>query len=201
VGKKPGKTVKKKTVKRKVKKITAEEPLSAKEEQLCREFVADFAENQVRAYMHTYGTKNYDSARTESSKIFANPNIKKRIKELRDERNKRLEISGDRVLQEIAKLSFYDPRRFFDADGRLKPIDEINPDDAAVISSIETYHKIVGEEQDGVAVLTKIKLPDKGSNLERLGKYFKLFTDKKEVDLLQPLNITIKKFYRSKKKK
>lgn len=170
------------------------EQLTAKEEWLCREFVADFAENQVRSYMHVYGTTNYDSARTESSKFFAKPNIKKRINELRDERNKRLEISGDRVLQEIAKLSFYDPRNFFDADGRLKPIDELDPDHAAVIAGIETMHKIVGEDKDGVAVLTKIKLPDKGANLERLGKNLKLFTDKKELELNQQITVVVRKF-------
>jgi phage terminase small subunit len=159
------------------------EPLTSKEERLCREFICDFAENQVRAYMHVYPGQSYDSSRVDSSKVFAKSNIKKRIAELRAERNKRLEISGDRVLAEIAKLAFYDPRCFFDSDGRLKPIDEIDPDHAAIIGGIETLHKTVGDEKDGMAVITKIKLADKGANLERLGKYFKLFTDKTEVGL------------------
>lgn len=155
------------------------EPLTDKEEQLCREFVADFAGNQVRSYMHVYGTENYDSARTKSSQVFAKVNIKSRIAELQQERNKRLEITGDRVLSEIAKLAFYDPRDFFDADGKLKPIDELDPDHAAIIAGIETQHKTIGAEKT-YAVLTKIKLADKGANLERLGKYFKLFTEKHE---------------------
>jgi phage terminase small subunit len=160
-----------------------EEPLTDKEEHLCREFICDFAENQVRAYMHVYPGQSYDSARVHSSKLFAKGNIKRRIAELRAERNKRLEISGDRVLSEIAKLAFYDPRCFFDSDGRLKPIDEIDPDHAAIIGGIETLHKVIGDEKDGMAVITKIKLADKGANLERLGRYFKLFTDKSEVGL------------------
>ena len=190
------------TIKEKSKKTsntppkTELEPLTEKEEWLCREFVADFAENQVRAFMHIYPGQSYDSARVHSSQVFAKGNIKQRIAELRAERNKRLEISGDRVLSEIAKLSFYDPRKFFDSDMRLKPMDELDPDHAAIIAGIETLHKTVGEEKDGVIVLTKIKMADKGANLERLGRYFKLFTDKKEVDIKQPLEITIKKFYR-----
>lgn len=157
-----------------------EEPLTEKEEWLCREFVCDFAENQVRAYMHVYGTENYDSARTKSSQVFAKVNIKKRIAELRAERNKRLEITGDRVLAEIAKLAFYDPRSFFDSDGRLKPIDELTADQAAIIGGIETFHKVDGGDKDAVAVITKIKMADKGANLERLGRNLKLFTDKTE---------------------
>ncbi len=164
------------------KKITKNEldPLSAKEEQLCREFIADFAGNQVRSYMHVFGTENYDSARTKSSQVFAKVNIKNRIAELQQERNKRLEITGDRVLREIAKLAFYDPRNFFDEDMRLKPINELDPDHAAIIAGIETLHKTVGGEKDGCVVLTKIKMADKGANLERLGKHFKLFTEKHE---------------------
>lgn len=160
--------------------ISENEPLTDKEEWLCREFVCDFAENQVRAYMHVYGTENYDSARTKSSQVFAKVNIKKRIAELRAERNKRLEITGDRVLAEIAKLAFYDPRSFFDSDGRLKPIDELTADQAAIIGGIETFHKVDGGDKDAVAVITKIKMADKGANLERLGRNLKLFTDKTE---------------------
>jgi phage terminase small subunit len=182
----------KKTTKKQIKPVEAppkktatkpkkqDEPLTEKEEQLCREYVCDFAGNQVRAYMHVYPGSKYDTAKTQACRLFTKHNIKLRIAELRAERNKRLEITGDRVLSEIAKLAFYDPRGFFDDDMRLKPISELDPDHAAIIAGIETLHKTVGEEKDGQVVLTKIKLPDKGSNLERLGKYLKLFVDRVE---------------------
>ncbi len=167
--------------KNKKKVDMVDKPLTAKEERLCREFICDFAENQVRSYLHVYENMSYASAAVEASKTFKKPKIKQRIAELRAERNKRLEISADRVLAEIAKLSFYDPRGFFDPDGRLKPIDELDPDHAAIIGGIETMHKNIGDEKDGQIVLTKIKLPDKGANLERLGKHLKLFTDQHEI--------------------
>lgn len=160
--------------------ISENEPLTDKEEWLCREFVCDFAENQTRAYHHVWPNVTYESARTLAAKLFAKVRIKKRIAELRAERNKRLEITGDRVLAELAKLSFYDTRDFFDADGRLKPIDELTADQAAIIGGIETFHKVDGGEKDGVAVITKIKMADRGANLERLGRNLKLFTDKTE---------------------
>lgn len=159
------------------------EPLSDKEEQLCCEFVADFAGNQTRAYMYVYPGSNYETAKSQAYRMFTKPHIKSRVAELQQERNKRLEISGDRVLSEIAKLAFYDPREFFDSDMRLKPINELDPDHAAIIAGIETLHNIVGDDKDGVVVLTKIKMADKGANLERLGKYFKLFTEKHEMGL------------------
>jgi phage terminase small subunit len=171
-----------KPVKKKPPKKRKPESLTDKEEQLCREFVADFAGNQTRAYLHVYPNHTYESARVMASKTFAKPNIKSRIAELQKERNKRLEISGDRVLSEIAKLAFYDPRDFFNSDMQLKSIDELDPDHAAIIAGIETQHKTIGTEKSST-VLTKIKLADKGANLERLGKYFKLFTDKHEIGI------------------
>ena len=153
--------------------------ITEKEDVFCREYIADAGENQTRAFIRAYkGEYTYESARVMASKLFAKVNIQARIKELRAERCKRLEITADRVLAELAKLAFYDPKEFFDADMRLKPLNELDPDQAAVIAGIETFHKIVGEDKDGVTVLTKIKLPDKGANLERLGKHLELFTDR-----------------------
>jgi phage terminase small subunit len=100
-----------------------------------------------------------------------------------DARANKLEITAEKVLQEIAKLAFHDPRKFFDDDGRLKPVSELDDNTAACLAGIETMHKIVGDEKDGCVVLTKIKIADKGANLERLGRHLKLFTDKVESNV------------------
>ena len=97
-----------------------------------------------------------------------------------DKRANKLEITAERVLQEIARLAFYDPRNFFDDDGRIKLISELDDNTAMALGGIETLHKIIGDDKDGMAVITKIKLVDKGQNLERLGRHLKLFTDKVE---------------------
>lgn len=109
-------------------------------------------------------------------------NVAVAIQEGMDKRAGKLEITADRVLQEIARLAYYDPRKFFDEDGRIKPLSEIDDDTAMALGGIETFHKIIGDDKDGIAVVTKIKLADKGANLERLGRHLKLFTDKVEVE-------------------
>jgi len=154
-----------------------EKPLTEKEEWLCREFVSDAGENQTRAYMRVFPSCAYDSARTLAARMFADVRISQRIDELRVERTKRLEITADRVMMELAKLAFYDPRGFFDDDGRLKPINEIDADQAAVIGGIETIHKVVGEESDGITVLTKIKLPEKKGALELIGRNLNMWKE------------------------
>ncbi len=149
--------------------------LSPQHDRFCREFIVD--ENAVRAYQRAYPNSGYESAKVSACELLTKPNIQVRIQELREERNKRLEISADRVLAEIAKLAYYDPRDFFTDDGRLKPISELDPDHAAVIAGIETVHKIVGDDKDGLSVLTKIKLPDKKGALELIGRSMAMWKD------------------------
>lgn len=181
--------------KKQIKENSEPELLTDKEEWVCREFVADAGENQTRAYMKVFRSCTYESARTLAAKFFADVRIISRINELRLERNKRLEVTCDRVIAELAKLSFYDPRDFFDEDGRLKPISELDPDQAAVIAGIETSHRISGEGDDGITVITKIKLPNKNEALEKLGKNLKLWKEpgSKENPLTGSVNITLSK--------
>lgn len=192
VKKAPVKVVAKKP---KVKTVAAEAPveLTAKEEFFCREYVCDAALNGTQSYLRAFPGCTYHTARNESSKLLAKPCIKARVEELKQDRYKRLEITPERVLSELAKLAFYDPRKFFDEDGRLKPLGELDPDQAAVIGGIETFHKITGEGKDELCVTTKIKLPDKNTALEKLGKNLKLFTDKQEVEVTGSLTLQISK--------
>lgn len=154
-----------------------EKALSPQHDRFCREFIID--ENAVRAYQRAYkeSLATYESAAASATRLLKDVKIQARIEMLRAERNKRLEISADRVLTELAKLAFYDPRNLFDDDGRLKPISDLDPDHAAVIAGIETVHKIVGDDKDGLSVLTKIKLPDKKGALELIGRNMAMWKD------------------------
>ncbi len=151
--------------------------LSEKEERFCREYVCDAALNATKAYMKAFPHVKYSTARCEASKLLAMPNIKARVKEMQVERAARLELTPTRVLNEMAKLAFYDPDSFFDDDGRIKPMSELEPDQRAVIAGLETMHKITGEENDGIAITTKIKLPDKKACLEILLRYMKMLSE------------------------
>ncbi len=99
-----------------------------------------------------------------------------------DKRADKLEITADRVLQEIARLAFNDPRNFFESDGSLKQIHDLDDDAAACIAGMEVIELFegAGEQKHAYGLLKKIKIADKGQNLERLGRHLKLFTDKTE---------------------
>ncbi len=89
----------------------------------------------------------------------------------------KLEITAERVLGELAKLAFYDPGKLFDESGDLLPIPQMDDVTRAAVASLDV-EKRFGKQ--GPSTILKVKLADKGSNLERLGRYLKLFTDRVE---------------------
>jgi phage terminase small subunit len=109
-----------------------------------------------------------------------------------DKRDDKLEITADRVLKEIARLAFMDPLKFFKDDGSLKRIQDLDDDTAVSLAGMEVTELFEGsgDQKHAYGLLKKIKIADKGQNLERLGRHLKLFSDKTEhscdISSLQP---------------
>jgi hypothetical protein len=90
----------------------------------------------------------------------------------------RLEVTADVVLQEIAKMAFFDARRLFNSDGSLKLISEIDDHSSASLASLEVRELFdgTGNQKHAYGLLRKVKLADKAKSLEMLGCYLKLFS-------------------------
>lgn len=103
------------------------------------------------------------------------------------ERSRRTGITQDRVLRELAKISFAKMTDFADWDEngvRFKDSSELSPEDAACIAEI-TEQEI---EIDGVIKRTKkIKLHDKNSAIEKIGRHLGIFNDKIKMDVNQQI--------------
>lgn len=124
-----------------------------------------------------------ESAHVTAARLLKIPKIAAAIAERQERRQEKLKISAERVLEELAKLAFYDPRDLFDERGFLKPITEMDDITRAAIAALDTETRELGGEGPLQRTLVKkIKLADKGLNLERLGRYLKLFTDRVEHD-------------------
>jgi phage terminase small subunit len=153
--------------------------LSIKEEKFCAEYVVD--ENGTRAAIAAGYAPN--SAAVAASRLLKKANIQAQIAKLRDKSLAKLEISRERVLAEIAKIAFLDPRKFFNSDGSVKQPGEIDDDTAASLAGLEVCELFegAGEQKHAYGLLKKIRIADKRSALELLGKHLKLFTDKVEL--------------------
>ena len=121
-------------------------------------------------------------AHAQGARLLRNVKVAAAIAAGQARRAKKLEITAERVLGELAKLAFYDVGELFDEHGNILPLHRMDETARAAIAGMETETRDVPGAGPSRCVLRKVKLADKGQNLERLGRYLKLFTDRIELD-------------------
>lgn len=89
----------------------------------------------------------------------------------------RAEITAERVLRELARVAFADPRKLVDAQGRVKGLQEIDDDTAGAIALLR-----LEEKPEGRRVL-RIRLHDKIAALVVLARHLGLLHDRLEIGL------------------
>jgi phage terminase small subunit len=157
-------------------------PLNPKQQRFVEEFLVDM--NASAAYQRAGYKATGAAARAAAARMLTNANILEAIQEGIEERSKRTEVTTDKVLAEWAKLAFLDIRKAFDADGALKPIDQLDPDTAAAIAGLEVEEIFEPDPDGGKRVsghLKKIKLADKKGALDSIAKHLGMFITKIQV--------------------
>lgn len=149
--------------------------MTPKQKRFCREYVIDF--NGTQAAIRAGYSEH--SAFVIASQLLRLLKVQKAVAELTAKQAAKQEITAERVLAELARLAFHDPRKFFNADGSLKDITALDDETAMAVAGMDVYEEFEGRGKDRASVgqTKKLKLADKGQNLERLGRYLKLFTD------------------------
>ena len=109
-----------------------------------------------------------------ASENLSKPDIQAAIQEAMQKRQKRTEISQDKVLLECAKLAFFDIRKLFDENGKPLDITKLDDDTAAALVGLDVQD--VGDSDgDYVGYIKKYKMADKIRALELLGKHLGTF--------------------------
>lgn len=132
------------------------------------------------------------TAKQQGSRLLTKADIIKAVGDKSEKRVEKLEITADRVLQELAKLAFANTSDYIqitDKGEAFVDLSKLTRDQAAAIQEIRV-DETGGGSGDGRrerVQRTTFKLADKGLNLERLGRHLKLFTDKVEVSGLDGL--------------
>ena len=108
-------------------------------------------------------------------KLIDNPDVQVEVESLGNRNimvvNERLgdiQITTDRILAELACISFLDPRRCLDEKGNLLPLHKMNEVEARAVQSLEWVLKKKGKKADWQP---KIKFANKMAALELLMKY------------------------------
>lgn len=161
----------------KEQKVKSLKQLTDQEKRFCYEYLIDF--NMTAAYIRAGYTNNYFSAGAGASVKMKDERIKDFIEYLKAEREHRTQVDADKVINELAKLAFFDPRTLYTVsyseDGtvttRLKTPTELSPEDSSAIAEI-SERQVVRDNDNGVTVLDrKYKFHSKTVALAELGKH------------------------------
>jgi phage terminase small subunit len=153
--------------------------LTKKQEFFIAEYLVDL--NATRAAVAAGYAKR--GAAVTGSRLLRNAKVAQRIAPKHGQRLEKLEISADRVVAEIGRIAFFDPRKLFNEDGSPRDIKDLDDDTASAVAGLEVVELFDGSEGDQkhvTGLMKKIKLADKLKALELAGRYLKLFTDKVE---------------------
>ena len=125
-----------------------------------------------------------DTAKQMGSENLAKPDVAEEIQKRMDRRAEKLEITSDKVLQEIALLGFANMADFIvpqEDCSILTDFSSMTREQAAAIQEVTVEEYVEGKGENArQCKRVKFKLCDKGANLERLGKHLKLFVDRVE---------------------
>ena len=151
-----------------------------------REYVTDL--NGTRAAIAAgYSEKGADVA---AIRLLGNARVRKLIAELIEKRAKHLDLSADKVLEELSRMGFANMLDYIgikDGDAYVD-LSKLTREQAAAIQVITV--DATGGTGDGErrqVMRTRFRLADKTRALELLGKYLTLFTERVEVSGLESL--------------
>ena len=147
--------------------------LTAKQARFIEEYLVD--RNATQAAVRAGYAKS--GAAEEGSRLLRNAKVRAALDAAIDAQQQRTQVTADRVLQELARLAFFDISQAFDADGRLLPIRSMPEDLRRAIQGfeVETLYAGTGRERGEVGITSKFKMPDKGRALELLMKHLGMF--------------------------
>jgi phage terminase small subunit len=167
--------------KRGVKKNAVD--LSIKERVFVREYLKD--ENGTRSVIAAGWAPK--SAAVTASKLLKLPKIQAELAKVSDKVCDDLEVSVGEIVRELRRMAFVNPKKFFEDDGSVKQISEMDDATAACIAGIEVTELFEGKDvPDGpqqktvYGLLKKFKFADKIRACELLGRYKKMYTEKVE---------------------
>lgn len=162
------------------------------------QYIKNGYENGTKAYLAAckkLKRKPSKNPETSASEILNYPNVIAFIHSTKIEAAREAQIDANWVLKRLQSIDEMDVLDILDDELNIKPLSQWPKTWRTSISGIDLT-EITGndKEEKTISLLKKIKWPDKVKNLELLGKHFKLFTDKFEIEGKLIVKTTRKRF-------
>lgn len=150
--------------------------MTEKQKIFADEYLIDL--NATRAYRVAYpNVKKDETAASAAARLLRNVNVQEYIDKRMKDREKRTEVTQDRVVQELASIAFAKVTDYVGIRSNgttsivvMKSTDDLTDDQVRAIAGIK-------EGANGI----EIKLNDKEKALELLGRHLGMFKDKVDI--------------------
>lgn len=146
--------------------------LTEKQKIFADEYLVDL--NATRAYRTAYPTvKKDETAAAAGARLLRNVNVSAYVQERMQDRQRRTEVTQDRVIHELAAIAFARITDYLEIRNNtvvIKDTAELSPGQISAIAGIK-------EGANGI----EIKLNSKEKTLELLGRHLGMWNDKVEV--------------------
>lgn len=143
--------------------------LTPKQKQFVEEYLVDLNASQA-AIRAGYSAK---TVRAISTKLLAHADIRALIDAEMEKRSLRTQVTGDKVLLQIARLTYSDPRKLFNDDNTLKRVIDLDDDTAAAVQGVKVVTKQLAHGE--VEYVHEIKLADRNTAAEKLMRHLGLY--------------------------
>jgi phage terminase small subunit len=125
------------------------------------------------------------TAYAQGSRLLSHVEISAALAKRAEKTVQKLEITTERILQERARLAFFDPRKLLDSSGRPKAIHELDDDTAAAIAGLKVQDKFERAPDGGegaASTVLEYKLADKNASLTALEKIHGMYREAEQTE-------------------
>lgn len=143
-------------------------------------FIAELVASESFSVCDAARKAGYKNPSVSGSKLLGNKVIARAVGKALKERISRTEITADKVLGELAKIAFYDPREMFNEDGSLKNVVDLPDGIAHCLSSVKV-RTIPTKEGDPI-VNVEVNLCSKLGALELIAKHLGMLDERLKVE-------------------
>jgi len=129
--------------------------LTMKQERFVQEYLGNAKGNATQAAINAgYSEK---TAQEQGSRLHTNEAVQFAINDRRKALREKASITQERIVEELARIAFLDPRKFFDDDGKLIDIANLDEDTARALGGLGYQIKYEGTTSNEVAVSLTFK--------------------------------------------
>lgn len=100
--------------------------------------------NAAAAYMDAYKTENRDYAATCASRLLKKPEVAEKVREIRKDKLREMQVDADRVTEKLAEIAFSTRGDdYYNANAQIKALDILSKQFGMQVQKVEAKAEVI----------------------------------------------------------